>query len=202
MVEYPQIVADQIGVEPLRGGQHRAQTVRPEPVVCIEHGDPRAGSLRQCDVACGAHADIFRQHDGDDSVIRPRQLFHDLRCAVPRAIVDDNEFDGADALAESGRNRLPDRRFAVISRDDDGDVGRVACECHADLFKPKMGRREGAVRCVLEVLVRASVGSNRARFPAVSVLSAVKEAAERAGFELDPYSLNQFNGLIDTPSRP
>jgi len=65
-----------------------------------------------------------------------------------------------------------------------------------------MGRREGAVRCVLEVLVRASVGSNRARFPAVSVLSAVKEAAERAGFELDPYSLNQFNGLIDTPSRP
>ncbi len=89
------------------------QRLGQQGVVAIEEDQVLSSGQRSAMVARGAGAAIDRKSGKGDGGAKGAQ---DFRCAVPRAIVDDDDFPAREILVQGRFNGLPDKPFVVVSR--------------------------------------------------------------------------------------
>ena len=111
--------------------------MRGKKVVGVEEHEQLAVRERDASVACCRDAASFQVVDGDPSGKKGKQL----RGAVRRSVVDDDQLRGYVLLRKHTLDRIGDVRLSVPHGDDDGDRGDLGW--HARMVRGWSGRAGG-----------------------------------------------------------
>ncbi|MDH6634939.1 UNVERIFIED_ORG: hypothetical protein M2438_000114 [Methylobacterium sp. SuP10 SLI 274] len=123
LVEGQQVVRDDVRTVPIRRIEQDAEPLRMDEIVVVDDRQPRTARGLDAAVARAGRAKIRVEPDQPDTVVALAIGLDDGRAVVARAVVDDDQFEVADALSEHGLDRGCEIAAAPIVRHDDGDTG-------------------------------------------------------------------------------
>ena len=100
---------------------HREQRLLRQNIVGIEKENIRRASGSETRIPRGAHAAVFLTNN-DQPVVRDSRRHAGRR--VGRAVIHDDELEVLEALAKDAVQRLLDKLFGIVGRDNDRHSGR------------------------------------------------------------------------------
>jgi hypothetical protein len=126
-IDLPHATADHGHIRPrLEERELALEPVRRRDVVGVLHGDHRRRRVLEARVEAARDADVVRHAQHADARVTRRGGVGERGALVARAVVDDDQLEVLDGLAEDRADRLLERCGAVVRADEHGDARRHA----------------------------------------------------------------------------